>query len=83
MTEGEQRELAEHVMKANPNRNTHYTITAYTTRNTDQVAHEDMRDYLFVEWIRQASNVSTLFRKELGDEMWANVEVLSINFLFL
>lgn len=77
MTELEQKELAEHVMKPHPSRNIHYKITAYPKRDAIQVSNEDMRDYLFIEWIRQASNVGTQFRKELGDELWSNTKVQS------
>lgn len=28
-------------------------------------------DYYFIEWFRQASNVSAMFRKDLGDVFWA------------
>lgn len=31
------------------------------------------RDWLFLEWIRKASHVSTNFRLELGQVLWANV----------
>jgi hypothetical protein len=77
ITESEQRELTEHVQKSHPNRNIHYEITAYPKRDAIQVSNEDMRDYLFIEWIRQASNVSTQFRKEFGDELWSNTKVQS------
>ncbi|KUJ18543.1 uncharacterized protein LY89DRAFT_732103 [Mollisia scopiformis] len=30
----------------------------------------DRRDHLFVDWVRQISNTSNQFRKELGDVLW-------------
>ncbi|KAF8866959.1 hypothetical protein BDZ45DRAFT_719956 [Acephala macrosclerotiorum] len=33
------------------------------------------RDWLYLEWLRQVSNVSTEFRKELGDVFWARTAI--------
>jgi hypothetical protein len=33
------------------------------------------KDWLYIEWIRQASNVSTRFRLELGNALWSDIEL--------
>jgi hypothetical protein len=33
------------------------------------------KDWIFLEWIRQASHVSTSFRHELGQVLWANTVI--------
>jgi hypothetical protein len=35
-----------------------------------------MLDHLYMEWIRQASNVNTLFRKELADVFWTHTMII-------
>ena len=62
----------------------------HPTRNHSYEFHFDVRnhrssyqymadntDYIFLEWIRQASNVSCLFRQELGEALWSRVTIMS------
>jgi len=37
----------------------------------DTVTKKTTRDWLYIEWLRQASNVSTLFRLELANVLWS------------
>ena len=58
-----------HKEKVHPARSTRYEIEAYPLKEDCTI------DYLSIEGTRQASNVSTLFRKELGDVFWTRVDL--------
>ncbi|KAE9381871.1 hypothetical protein N431DRAFT_440683 [Stipitochalara longipes BDJ] len=63
-----------HYLKAHPNRGSPYKLIIIAFRNITKL-WENNHDYLLIEWIRQASNVSTRFRAELGQLIWSNVEI--------
>jgi hypothetical protein len=66
-----ERENYEQEAAYHPGRCSNYDISAYP-----KIQPEEFRtDYLFLEWIRQASNVSPLFRKELGAVLWTNIHL--------
>jgi hypothetical protein len=58
-----------------PGRNSCYDLTVMAHRENVTEWFSDKTDYLFIEWVRQASNVSPLFRKELGDVFWTNIHL--------
>jgi hypothetical protein len=71
-----------------PGRTRKYKLIAHPVR--EQSAgnkYTDKEDWLLVEWIRQALNISVQFRKELGDVFWRririNVETLPRSFWIL
>jgi hypothetical protein len=55
-----------------PGRKILYLLTLNPLRMGYRNLH---KDWVFLEWIRQASHVSTSFRHELGQIMWANTEI--------
>jgi hypothetical protein len=67
-----------HGVTPHPSRTGDYEQTVYPLR--DQAAmryYEDNKDWLVIEWIRQTSNVSLQFRKELGDVFWTRTSINS------
>jgi hypothetical protein len=68
------RQRSEHRNATHPLRKSYYEFKTYTPKE-DFKQFCDNRDYLLVEWLRQASNVSCLFRKELGDAFWTNIDL--------
>lgn len=63
-----ERERHEHRNANHPGRSSRYKLTVNPYIGTQH-------RYQLVEWIRQASNVSVLFRKELGDVLWTRTEL--------
>jgi hypothetical protein len=69
-----------HRVTPHPSRTGDYELSVYPRR--EQAArhdYDDNKDWLFIEWIRQASNVSLQFRKELGDVFWTRTSIRSAN----
>jgi len=54
-----------HSLKHHPGRGNSYKLDIIAHRNNSKL-WENNHDYLFIEWVRQASNVSRQFRAELG-----------------
>ena len=63
-----------HYMKPHPGRRSPYKLRIWAHRDNLRWC-QDNHDYILVDWIRQASNVSAEFRAELGNLIWANVEM--------
>jgi hypothetical protein len=56
-----------------PSRQSLYRLTLDPVRSKFPISP---KDWVFLEWIRQASQVSTSFRHELGQVLWAKTEIL-------
>jgi hypothetical protein len=56
-----------------PGRNSLYLLALDPVRAV--IRDGPRTDWVFLEWIRQASQVSTSFRYELGQVLWANAEI--------
>lgn len=63
-----------HYSKPHPGRGSPYRLSIYALRNNSNF-FQDNHDYILVDWIRQASNVSTEFRTELAEIIWSNVTI--------
>jgi hypothetical protein len=61
-----------HNLKPHPGRGSSYKLDIIAHRNNSKL-WENNHDYLFIEWARQASNVSKQFRAELGNFIYSNV----------
>jgi hypothetical protein len=71
-----------------PGRTGEYKLIAHPIREQSAgYKYRDREDWFLFEWVRQASNISVQFRKELGDVFWRrtriNVETLPRSFWIL
>jgi len=66
----------DHHLKHHPDRTCPYELIAHTAKEIAAEPLRNNRDYLFIEWVRQASNISNLFRSELGGEFWSNINLV-------
>jgi hypothetical protein len=67
-----------HGVTPHPSRTGEYEPRVYPRR--EQAAggdYDENKDWLFIEWIRQTSNVSLQFRKDLGDVFWTRTSIRS------
>jgi hypothetical protein len=53
-----------------PGRSDLYKLDVYPVRG--QCSNRFSKDWVYLEWLRQASHVSTSFRHELGQVLWSN-----------
>jgi len=67
------KECHQHKLANHPGRSSRYDFKSTAYREGSQYPRK--RDHQFIEWIRQASNVSPLFRKELGDVFWTHIKL--------
>lgn len=58
-----------------PGRKYLYLLTLHPVRT--KYHNGPSKDWVFLEWIRQASHVSTSFRHELGQVLWANTVIFA------
>lgn len=72
------RALHDHQLSMHPGRNG----ASYNVLTHPQIMGEYYAaDLLFLEWVRQASNVSNIFRQELGEVTWANVVINDYSYI--
>jgi hypothetical protein len=64
------KDASRHRPASHPGRDRDYELSAYPIRQTARSVYEDNQYWLSLEWIRQASNISLQFRKELVDVFW-------------
>lgn len=63
-----------HEYAHHPLRTTAYNLLASPSRD-GPLPQGDWRDLLYLEWLRNLSNVSNLLRKELADVVWTKAQV--------
>lgn len=63
-----------HKTKVHPARRGGYKVECRPNKEVWR-RFEDRQDWLFLEWVRKASNVSCLFRYELASVFWTRVQI--------
>jgi hypothetical protein len=69
-----EKEARMHKTKAHPARRCGYKVECRPNKEARR-HFEDRQDWLFLEWIRQALNVSCLFRYELASVFWTKIQI--------